>query len=398
MKARTPLIILALLGLAASLASATTHYRLMENPAASSFCDVNSTVSCTQAYLSPYGSLLGVPVALFGVLYFAVILALAALGGRRTAAVGARVPSYIFALSIVGTLFVLYLGSASFFVLKAVCLLCATTYLATIAILVVSARASTLPLASVPAAAVADVGVLVSSPIALLVAAIIAVGGVSSMALFPESQVVSGSRTNTPAPVPLTDAQRADVEKWWDLQPKVDVPFSNEGTKVLMVKFSDYQCPSCGISYTAYAPVIDKWTKTGQFRFMLKHYPLEAECNAGAPGGGHAAACEAAAAVQMARRKGDGSAERLEHWLFTHQTPMLSPDQVKQAAKDVAGIQDFQALYADALKEVRADAAQGDTLQVKQTPTFFINGRKLEGAQDARVIDAVIELESKRAK
>ena len=284
MKARMPLIILALLGLAASLASATTHYRLMENPAASSFCDVNSTVSCTQAYLSPYGSLLGVPVALFGVLYFAVILALAALGGRRTPAVGARVPSYIFALSIVGTLFVLYLGSASFFVLKAVCLLCATTYLATIAILVVSARASTLPLASVPAAAVADVGVLVSSPIALLVAAIIAVGGVSSMALFPESQVVSGSRTNTPAPVPLTDAQRADVEKWWDLQPKVDVPFSNEGTKVLMVKFSDYQCPSCGISYTAYAPVIDKWTKTGQFRFMLKHYPLEAECNAGAPG------------------------------------------------------------------------------------------------------------------
>jgi uncharacterized membrane protein len=359
---------------------------------------VNATVSCTQAYLSPYGSLLGVPVALFGVLYFAVILALAAMAGRRTAAVAAHTPSYIFALSIVGILFVIYLASASLFVLKAVCLLCATTYLATLAILIVSARASTLPLSSVPAAAAADAGALLSSPIALLVTAVILIGGVSSMALFPESQAAASPIANAPAAPPLTDAQRADVEKWWELQPNVDVPISNEGAKVLMVKFSDYQCPSCGVSYIAYKPLIEKWTKTGQFRFMLKHFPLEPECNGGAPRGGHAAACEAAAAVQMARRKNDGSADRLEDWLFTHQTPMLSPGQVKQAAKDVAGIQDFEAAYADALKEVREDAALGVKLNVQQTPTFFINGRKLEGAQDARVIDAVIDFESRREK
>jgi protein-disulfide isomerase len=37
-------------------------------------------------------------------------------------------------------------------------------------------------------------------------------------------------------------------------------------------------------------------------------------------------------------------------------------------------------------------------LGVKSTPTFFINGRILPGGYDPRLIDAVIDLEMKRAK
>ena len=68
----------------------------------SSFCDVNATVSCTQAYLSPYGSFLGVPVALAGVFFFALVLRIAALSGRKTPQAGESAPAYIFALSTVG--------------------------------------------------------------------------------------------------------------------------------------------------------------------------------------------------------------------------------------------------------------------------------------------------------
>ncbi len=89
------------------------------------------------------------------------------------------------------------------------------------------------------------------------------------------------------------------------MQPKVDVPVPPDGAKVLMVKFNDYQCPPCRQTYEAYGPLLEKWTKTGQFKFVLKHFPLEAECNGAAPGGPHPAACEAAAAVVMARRKNE---------------------------------------------------------------------------------------------
>ena len=64
---RTLLMAFAALGLGAASVSSYVHYHLLTDPGYSSFCDVNATVNCTQAYLSSYGSLWGVPVALFGV-------------------------------------------------------------------------------------------------------------------------------------------------------------------------------------------------------------------------------------------------------------------------------------------------------------------------------------------
>ena len=53
---RTLLMAFAALGLAASSTSSYVHYQLLTDPGYTSFCDVNATVSCTQAYLSRYGS------------------------------------------------------------------------------------------------------------------------------------------------------------------------------------------------------------------------------------------------------------------------------------------------------------------------------------------------------
>lgn len=56
MKSRIPLLLFSLLGLGASLTSTYVHYNLLIDRSFSSFCDVNATVSCTQAYLSSYRS------------------------------------------------------------------------------------------------------------------------------------------------------------------------------------------------------------------------------------------------------------------------------------------------------------------------------------------------------
>src|SRR6476646_5753709 len=90
------------LGLAAASTSSFVHYKLLTDPGYSSFCDVSSTVSCTQAYLSRYGSFLGVPVALAGVFFFLLVLLLAGIGGRDSSPARDSVPAYIFALSTVG--------------------------------------------------------------------------------------------------------------------------------------------------------------------------------------------------------------------------------------------------------------------------------------------------------
>ena len=83
----------ALVGLGASVAAAYVHYHLLFDPTYTSFCDVNATVSCTQVYMSRYSTFRGIPVALFGAIWFAgaALLALSGLVGVDRARERARV-------------------------------------------------------------------------------------------------------------------------------------------------------------------------------------------------------------------------------------------------------------------------------------------------------------------
>lgn len=384
-----------LLGLAASSTSSYVHYKLLADPSYTSFCDVNPAVSCTQAYLSQYGSLWGVPVALAGVLFFVLVLLLAGLTAAEKSPARESAPGYIFALSTIGLAFVIYLGWASYVQLRTFCLLCAMTYVAVISIFLISAGATTFPMTTMPRRATKDFRSFVTSPIALVTALLLVVGAALAFAWFPRESATTAQQAAAALP-PLTEQQRADIEKWWAVQPKVDLPIPSDGAKVLVVKFSDYMCPACRQTYEAYKPVLGKYLSGGQVRYVVKHYPLEAECNPKAPSN-HYASCEAAASVIMARS--NGTAEKLEQWIFSNQ-PTLTADSVKKAARDVGGIQNFDAQYPQALQEVRADADLGGTLNVSSTPTFYINGRKLPGetATPPQYFDYLIEVALKNAK
>src|SRR5688572_33331125 len=82
-RSRNLLLAFSALGVAASASSTFVHYRLLTDPGHASFCDISASVNCTQAYLSQYGSFLGVPVAPAGLMYFAFVLLLAGVGGRK---------------------------------------------------------------------------------------------------------------------------------------------------------------------------------------------------------------------------------------------------------------------------------------------------------------------------
>src|SRR6476469_10846480 len=102
----------ALLRLAASSAATYVHYNLIENPNYSSFCDINATVTCKAAYLSRYGSVGGVPVAVGGLLFFAWVL-VRVWGSRGKSRIQDSAPAYIFAASTLALAVVLYLAYAS---------------------------------------------------------------------------------------------------------------------------------------------------------------------------------------------------------------------------------------------------------------------------------------------
>src|SRR5207302_8987393 len=117
-RAGTVALTCALVGLGASTAAAYTHYHLLYDPMYRSLCDVNETISCTQVYMSRFSTVRGIPVAIFGALWF-VVAALLTVGGLTARpAVRESMPGYLFALSTLALAVILYLGYASFFLLK----------------------------------------------------------------------------------------------------------------------------------------------------------------------------------------------------------------------------------------------------------------------------------------
>jgi protein-disulfide isomerase len=125
----------------------------------------------------------------------------------------------------------------------------------------------------------------------------------------------------------------------------------------------------------------------------MKDYPLNRDCNDALAQTIHSAACDAAVAVRLAPAN---KREAIEEWLYAHQ-PAMTPPSVRQAARDIAQIPDFEAKYPSTLALVKSDVALGRQLNVKSTPTFFINGVRIEGGLPPQYFDQAIAIELKRA-
>jgi uncharacterized membrane protein/predicted DsbA family dithiol-disulfide isomerase len=392
MTGRTRIWLLAccLVGLAVSVEAAYIHYRILFDPRYVSFCDVNATFNCSQVYLSRFGTVLGVPVAVFGAIWFALAAILAAAGVWGRAPLRDNAPGYLFALSTVGLAVVLYLGYVSVAVLKTYCVLCLITYAAVISLFVISGAATAFPMTTLPRRLARDLRVLVASPLAIAIAVLFLGGSVSAVAFFHAERPTSSAEAG-----PLSQDQRSEVERYMAAAPRVALIIPAEGAKVLIVKFNDFQCPACGQSYLQYKSIFAKYEAQapGAVRVVLKDYPLNPNCNPNVRAMVHSGACDAAVAVRLAQGR---NRDALEEWLYTHQ-PEMNPAVVRQAARDVGMVKDFDAKYASTLALVQGDVGLGEQLHVTQTPTFFVNGVKIDGMWTPQYFDQAIAYELRRA-
>ena len=391
--ARPLILVLALAALGASIAALYVHYHILKDPTYSSFCDISETVSCEAVLQSSYATVRGIPVAAGGVIWSVLVLLIAARGMRRdNADTYAAAAGYIFVLATVALSAVLYLAYASFFVIGKACPLCMTMYVAVVGIFLISGGIS-MALSALPSRLGRDLRSMATSPTPAVIAILFIVGSVSLVAFFPraEEQTVTATGEVYTTPTETIDPdQLAEFNKWIDSQPRVNVPVPANGAQVLIVEFLDYQCPSCRQAYLEYKGIVAKYQNDAKVRFVSMDFPLDSECNTAAI---HPAACEGAAAVRMAKAKGKGA--EMADYLFSNQEKM-TPTWVKDSAKSVAGITDFDAQYPKVLDQVRADAALGRQLDVQGTPTFFINGIKVNALRPV-FFEALIEHELKKA-
>jgi uncharacterized membrane protein/protein-disulfide isomerase len=389
---RLLLAVLALAGLASALMSLYVHHQLLSRPGYLSFCDVNATVSCTQVYQSRYAYLAGVPVALLGALWYAAVLIVLAGAQWGWRSLRENAPGYVFVLSTAGLGFVLYMAWASLVVLKVVCLMCVATYVAVAALFIVSGTRTPYPMLTIPRRLLQDAKAALASPAALALILVFLAGATAAVAFFPRGGDAAAPETGQAA-----QADRSsEFVRWWDAQTRTQLPVASDGAAVVIVRFSDFQCPSCAATYREYKPIFARYAAQypGAIKLVQKEFPLETECNTALARDIHLAACEAAAASKAAHAKGRG--EAMDDWLYTN-SATLTPASVRQAAGEVGGVADFEAQYRSLINTVKGDIALATILGVKVTPTFFINGVKLEGALPPQYLELALQLELKKA-
>jgi len=388
-RSRWLILALALLGLAFASSSAWVHYRLLTDASYISPCDLNSTFNCSHVYLSPYGSIGGVPVAIGGMFWFGLVAIVAAFAvPNKTSPAG----SYLFLLGTIGLAVILYLAYRSF-QLQTACVLCLGTYAAVAGIFIVSGSASSVPMTQIPARLASDLTAALRRPAVTVFALFLIAGTVSVAAYFPKE----GSRPKPPT-APQTEQASQDFAAAWAQQPRVDLGIPAEGAKVVIVKFNDYQCPMCGATHEWYKPILAKFQQSnpGAVKYLMKDWPWNSKCNFNTTTTMHSGACEAAAAVRMARDRGKAKEEEMETWLYGNQ-PTMSPATIKSAVERILGIKDFDGEYAKKLADIRRDVADGGALRIQGTPTLFINGVRIEQPMPPQYFEMAIQIELNKA-
>jgi protein-disulfide isomerase len=229
-----------------------------------------------------------------------------------------------------------------------------------------------------------------------LVSAALAAGAAS--VVIPQSATTPKARTAAES-VTLTPDQRTELERWYGSLPRLTLPVPSDGAAVLIVKFTDLQCPGCAATYFGYAPIISKYQSRfpGALRVVTKDYPLQPECNPLVSRPLHTAACDAAVAVRLAARHNKGAA--LEEWFYANQS-LMSPVAVRDAAARIGSVRDFDSSDAAATAGIGADVSLASSLHVSSTPTFFVNGVRLPNSPSLpppEQFDAIIAYELKKA-
>lgn len=150
---------------------------------------------------------------------------------------------------------------------------------------------------------------------------------------------------------------------------------------ITVVEFSDFQCPFCVRSQAVLNVLKEKYK--GKLRIAYLHFPLEQL---------HPQAKPAALAAWAAGQQ--GKFFEYHDRLFALQEKILptSFEEIARALKlDLVRFnKDRNSPQAQA--RIKADMQIGETLGIKSTPTFVLNGIPLEGAQPLEVFEEVIKL------
>ena len=142
----------------------------------------------------------------------------------------------------------------------------------------------------------------------------------------------------------------------------------DKDAKVVIVEFSDFQCPACKAAHPIVKRITSEYGK--KILFVYRHFPLIAA---------HQYALKAAEAAEAAGEQ--GKFWEYHDLLFANQENLKTENLKKYAEELGLDMNKFnEALDSGKFKDkVTSDMDDGENLGVSSTPTFFINEQMHKG-------------------
>ncbi|MBU1118260.1 DsbA family protein [Patescibacteria group bacterium] len=185
----------------------------------------------------------------------------------------------------------------------------------------------------------------------------VAVVAILVLAIFGIYKLVAGSSGEANDPLTLTEDERMS---------------GPDTAKVTIIEYSDFQCPACAVFSAEVKKLREEFPN--DVRVVFRHYPLKQL---------HPQAERPSKAAEAAHRQ--GKFWEMHYKIYENQQTWSQMNNMevefeKYAKELELNIDDYRAAYEDKSiqDKLDADRKSGYKLTIDATPTFYINGKKLE--------------------
>jgi Na+/H+ antiporter NhaA/protein-disulfide isomerase len=172
-----------------------------------------------------------------------------------------------------------------------------------------------------------------------------------------------------------------------EIDPEVDHLRGRHDAPVMLVEYGDYECPYCGQAETVVRELLDSFGD--DLCYVWRHLPLNDV---------HPLAQVAAEAAEAAGAQ--GRFWEMHDTLLTHQDELRPMDLGRYAQELGLDLERFrEEVHGRAhAPRIARDVSSADESGVSGTPTFFINGRRHQGAYDMETLTREVRRAGERER
>jgi uncharacterized membrane protein/protein-disulfide isomerase len=362
------------------------HYRLMFGLTGASLCQISQTINCDSAALSSYSEFMGIPIALFG-LFFSAILFLTFLFIRlEWLEPSELITKTLKVLLSVSALLSLALGFVSIFKLGVICPFCFLSYL-----LILISCGLTFNIYK---------GSIFNFPFSDLSTH---KGFLISLAMIPFLAWVSSA--NIQSAYGYDEIIKIVPEKiaLWKQMPtqsfdvnvgliKGEISSSNT-----LIEFADFKCPHCKSA----SETLKNFAKSKpSIKIIFKPFPLDGNCNPHVSFKGDGSRCQMAGLV-LCSEKLLQKGWIVHDYFFENQEKFSQTVNINPVFKDLSANINIKPEEIDAVIKcsessetfdlIRTLSNEAKAASVEGTPTLFMNNRKLNHGQFLKILNAAYQ-------